>query len=152
MYPLPGMDINPFDASYTLLYEAFTSFNYPTEAWYYAALAGQPFPDVPISSVYYGMQAPGFFNPKVQQDIWNQCEGATLADWELPYCTTGTMNYFKYAFLNNGIGGLFTTSYDYLFDYLTDHPSYWLSYSYTIANTPVYLGGDPALVQNNAVP
>jgi len=98
------------------------------------------------------MQAPGFFNPKVQQDIWNQCEGATLADWELPYCTTGTMNYFKYAFLNNGIGGLFTTSYFFLVDYLADHPSEWLSYSYTIANTPVYLGGDPALVQNNAVP
>jgi len=40
MYPLPGMDINPVDASYTLVYEAFTSFNYPTEAWYYAGLAG----------------------------------------------------------------------------------------------------------------
>lgn len=81
MYPLPGMDINPVDASYTLVYEAFTNFNYPIEAWYYAGRAGQPFPDVPISSVYYGMQAPGFFNPKVQQDIWNQCEGATLVDW-----------------------------------------------------------------------
>jgi hypothetical protein len=33
--PLPGMDINPANSSYTIVYFGFTKLDYPVEAWYY---------------------------------------------------------------------------------------------------------------------
>jgi hypothetical protein len=54
------------------------------------------------------MQPPGLFNPKVQQDIYLGCEGATIAEWELPFCELSVAYYLNYAFANLGIGGLFT--------------------------------------------
>lgn len=84
------------------------------------------------------MQAPGFFNPKVQQDIGLGCEGATIADWELPFCTQSTASYFQYAFINLGIGGLFlrNTPGEYAWWGVVN------AYTENWAETPVYLGGN----------
>lgn len=43
LYPLPGMDFDPIDSSYTILYSDYTLLKYPPEAFYYSARSGYDF-------------------------------------------------------------------------------------------------------------
>jgi hypothetical protein len=53
LYPLPGMDFDPIDSSYVKLYSEWTSFTYPVEAYYFAALSGNDFPaEITIEDTY----------------------------------------------------------------------------------------------------
>lgn len=53
LYPLPGLEVDPIDSSYTILYKDYTLLLYPPEAFYYSARSGYDFPaEVTIGDIY----------------------------------------------------------------------------------------------------
>jgi len=139
-YPLPGMDFEPIDSSYTVLYKNFTTLKYPPEAFYYAALSGYDFPaETTIFDVYQGFNVSGLFNPTMQQNIWLQYE---VPGWSNVFTTFNSLQYFRYVALNFGYGGLFrqVTPTD-----MINGDVYMDETLGRYYKTPVYKGGDKDL-------
>ena len=105
-YPLPGMDVDAIDATYTRLYADYTILKFPPEVFYFAALNQNDFPEeVTIADVYQGFNLTGLYSPKILQDIWlNLPEPG----WSNSFTSPTSVLYLRYMALNFGLGGLFT--------------------------------------------
>ena len=107
-YPLPDMDFDAIDFSYTKLYKNFTQLQYPPEAFYYSARSGYDFPaEITIFDVYQSFNISGLYNSKIQQDMWLQYDNI---GWSNLFTSFNTLQYFRYVALNFGYGGLFTAT------------------------------------------
>jgi hypothetical protein len=106
LYPLPGMDFDPIDASYVKLYSDWTTLKYPVEAYYYSARSGNDFPaEITIEDTYQSLNMTGLYNPTIFEDMFL---GYQVPNWSNVFSTTNSVNYFRYITLNIGYGGMFS--------------------------------------------
>lgn len=103
--PLPGMEGQTFDSSYTILYKDYTLQKYPVEASYWSTMSGLQFPpEVTVFDLYQSFNNTGLFCPEVQQDI---NLGVNDDGQSNVFTAPNVVPYQRYLALNFGLGGWF---------------------------------------------
>lgn len=133
-YPLPGLDIEPIMASYTLFYAGYSWLQYPPEVFYFASINQNDFPaEVSVADVYQGFNSTGLFNPTIIQNIWLDY---MVPGWSNSFTSPYSLYYLRYVALNLGMGGLFVEMTPF-----TALQGYVSPFLEKMQSLPVYLGG-----------